>query len=437
MGHEACFSRNRTAILEARDKQAVLRELVGLIARGDAALDPESILARVNEREAVLATRVSPEIALPHARVPGLSGTVAAVGLCRFPVAWDTDTEHPVRLIILITGDGNDHLEVLAWLAARLTQPERLAALLGADSAAAVYDTLVREMQAPTQGTTEVVMSGDSRLILDRACDLAVQLGIAALCYHVSGPNDILPLPRTPGIPVYIILAAGTPPAVPGAELVLTVPFRNLDRINKVEIALIDLVSRGCLGKNDKVLSILGPPDAAALDTIIVSDTADYRFLFPPEADAKPADLELRVFIRMLQLANELAQEGREGKPVGTLYVLGDSAHVEKFSQQLVVNPFGGYKEEDRNVLDPGLQATIKEFSKIDGACLIRGDGVLLSCGTYIKAGTEGDAAEQGYGARHAAAAGISAVTDALAIAVSESTRRVSVFRQGRRIMYF
>jgi DNA integrity scanning protein DisA with diadenylate cyclase activity len=111
--------------------------------------------------------------------------------------------------------------------------------------------------------------------------------------------------------------------------------------------------------------------------------------------------------------------------------------NVEKFSQQLVVNPFGGYKEEDRNVLDPGLQATIKEFSKIDGACLIRGDGVLLSCGAYIKAGTEGDAAEQGYGARHAAAAGISAVTDALAIAVSESTRRISVFRQGRRIMYF
>lgn len=428
------FSKHRTAILEARDKQAVLRELVGLIAREDAALDPEEILTRVQEREAVLATRVGPEIALPHAKVPGLAGTVAAVGLCRFPVLWDTDTEHPVRLVILITGNGNDHLEVLAWLAARLTQSERLAALLGAASAEAVYEILVMEQQPAEQGPAR---NGDSRLILDRACDLAVQLGIAALCYHVSGPGDILPLPQTPGIPVYIILATGTPPAVSGAELVLTVPFRNLDRINKVEIALIDLVSRGCLGKNDKVLSILGPPDAAELDTIIISDTADYRFLFPPEADAKPADLELRVFIRMLQLANELAQEGREGKPVGTLYVLGDSSNVEKFSQQLVVNPFGGYKEEDRNVLDPGLQATIKEFSKLDGACLVRGDGVLLSCGAYIKAGTEGDAAEQGYGARHAAAAGISAVTDALAIAVSESTRRVSVFRQGRRIMYF
>ena len=74
------------------------------------------------------------------------------------------------------------------------------------------------------------------------------------------------------------------------------------------------------------------------------------------------------VFERLLTLASELGLEGREGRPVGTLFVVGDSDRVLAQSHQLVINPFHGYPEAERNILDPRLEETIKEFSAIDGA---------------------------------------------------------------------
>jgi hypothetical protein len=50
------------------------------------------------------------------------------------------------------------------------------------------------------------------------------------------------------------------------------------------------------------------------------------------------------------------------------------------------LNPFYGYKEEDRNILNPFMDETMKEFSSIDGAFIIRGDGVVLSAGSLLQA---------------------------------------------------
>ncbi len=83
----------------------------------------------------------------------------------------------------------------------------------------------------------------------------------------------------------------------------------------------------------------------------------------------------------VLTLAGELGVEGREGRPVGTLFVIGDSDRVLAQSHQLVINPFHGYPEVERNILDPRLEETIKEFSAIDGAFIVRGDGVVLGGG--------------------------------------------------------
>ena len=95
----------------------------------------------------------------------------------------------------------------------------------------------------------------------------------------------------------------------------------------------------------------------------------------------KPEVLE-----RVLAVATELAVEGREGRPVGCLFVVGDTAKVEEFTKPLVLNPFYGYKEEDRNILNPFMDETVKEFSSIDGAFVIRGDGVVEAAGSLIQA---------------------------------------------------
>jgi diadenylate cyclase len=152
-------------------------------------------------------------------------------------------------------------------------------------------------------------------------------------------------------------------------------------------------------------------------------------------ADPLPGDVTPTVFERVLNLAGELGVEGREGRPVGTLFVIGDSDQVLAQSHQLVINPFHGYPENERNILDPRLEETIKEFSAIDGAFVIRGDGVILAAGRYLAPRSKLDEKlPQGLGTRHQAAAGITATTQAIALCISQSTGTVAIFKEGRLI---
>jgi DNA integrity scanning protein DisA with diadenylate cyclase activity len=147
-----------------------------------------------------------------------------------------------------------------------------------------------------------------------------------------------------------------------------------------------------------------------------------------------PPDVRPEVFERILTLATQLAAEGREGRPVGVLFVLGDSDRVLAQSRRLVLNPFKGYPESERNLLDPDLEETIKEFAALDGAFIIRGDGVVLTAGAQLMPTVPHARLPGGLGTRHAAAAGITASTEAVALCVSQSTGTLSVFMAGKLV---
>jgi DNA integrity scanning protein DisA with diadenylate cyclase activity len=110
---------------------------------------------------------------------------------------------------------------------------------------------------------------------------------------------------------------------------------------------------------------------------------------------------------------------------------VGDIEKVEKLTKPLVLNPFYGYKEEDRNILNPFMDETIKEFSSIDGAFVIRGDGVVEAAGALIQAPDSNHSLPSGLGSRHAAAAAVSVAADCIALVVSSSSGQVMLFRRG------
>ncbi len=141
------------------------------------------------------------------------------------------------------------------------------------------------------------------------------------------------------------------------------------------------------------------------------------------------------VLSAVVGVAMEIAREGREGNPVGSLFVLGDSQKVLEVSRPLILNPFRGYSDDEKRITDPGLVETIKEIAQIDGAFVIRDDGVILSAGRYIDAPAKGIRLPRGLGTRHLAAAAISKYTEAIAITVSSSTRTVRIFRKGKIVM--
>jgi DNA integrity scanning protein DisA with diadenylate cyclase activity len=109
---------------------------------------------------------------------------------------------------------------------------------------------------------------------------------------------------------------------------------------------------------------------------------------------------------------------------------------VLPLTRQIILNPFKGYSEDEKSVMDSALEETVKELAGLDGAFLIRGNGVIETAGAFLKiAGQEEYELPMGLGARHHAASGITSVTNSIAITVSESTGMVTVFRGGKVVV--
>ena len=132
-------------------------------------------------------------------------------------------------------------------------------------------------------------------------------------------------------------------------------------------------------------------------------------------------------------LAIEIAREGREGRKIGTMFVVGDSEEVLKHSRSLILDPLFGHPEELKFIQLPDMRETAKELAQLDGAFVVAEDGVVISACRYIDAFSEGIQLPLGLGSRHMAAASITKQTRAVAVVVSESSI-VRVFDDGEII---
>jgi diadenylate cyclase len=138
-----------------------------------------------------------------------------------------------------------------------------------------------------------------------------------------------------------------------------------------------------------------------------------------------------RTLESVVHLAVELAREGREGRKIGTLFVIGDEESVLAQSRSLLLDPLHGHSDELLHVERPEFRETVKELAQLDGAFVVRDDGTFVSAGRYVD--FELGAPENflpGLGTRHAAAASVSRRTNAIAVVVSQSSV-VRVFSRG------
>lgn len=140
------------------------------------------------------------------------------------------------------------------------------------------------------------------------------------------------------------------------------------------------------------------------------------------------------ILIQVLKLAIEIAREGREGKAVGTAFVLGDSDAVLERSRQLILNPLAGHKPSERLITNADMRENIKELSLLDGAFVIREDGTVEAAGRYISIDTSKVKLSKGFGTRHVSVAAITQETRAIGIVVSESGGQVRIMAKGRII---
>jgi DNA integrity scanning protein DisA with diadenylate cyclase activity len=153
----------------------------------------------------------------------------------------------------------------------------------------------------------------------------------------------------------------------------IRVPNVPLSRLGQVKVAVFLALSRGLIKTGDTVVFLSGLASSGTLDTLIVTQVGREYEIFSSSEDnvSLPEGIKPEVVERTIDIATQLGAEGREGKPVGALFVIGDTDRVCSMTRQLVINAFKGYPRENRNILDESLTETVKEFSSIDGAFVI------------------------------------------------------------------
>ena len=204
----------------------------------------------------------------------------------------------------------------------------------------------------------------------------------------------------------------------------------------RVRRCVIRGMEDGYISRGARLVCLSRMLAARGVDAITVMDTrVGFDVYDPAQISFIAGDLPLKVVKTTLDLAINIGKEGREGEPVGTLFVIGDSKRVLHHSRSMTFDPFRGYSDKEKNICNPDVHEGVKEVSLMDGAFIIREDGVILSGGRYISASVRGPTLPKGLGARHVAAAAITKSTRAIALAVSESTGTVRAFKQGKIVL--
>ncbi|MFW5688251.1 MAG: diadenylate cyclase [Spirochaetota bacterium] len=423
--------------VNGHDKNALFDRLAEAAAGELGSVGHDHVVARLRERERLLSTRLGDHVAMPHAQFEDMGTTAIVVAICPDGIVYDAHQHQLIHLAICVVGDKADHLDTLSNVAAQLQVTGMLDALTRA--ARSGDRELVHRLLTTADGGSDHPEDADSdrtvalrnartQRIWRQALELARAVGARCIILHTSSARaKSYQVPPEIDAEVYVM----TP-----EDLGMPTHAMAGGRSGGISISLLYALTERRIRQDDVIVNVYGSYDPGVIDTVQVTDVeAAFRLFFSVSRELELGASTQRVMLRVVELAVELAAEGREGKPTGALFVLGDVEHVSRHCQQMLMNPFKGYDASQRNVLDPGLTETIKELSRIDGAFIVSDEGVIESAGTYLRVDADIPELPSGLGARHTAAASITAVSEAVAVAISESTRQVSIFRHGRRIL--
>jgi len=430
--------------VRSRDKDGALKELVARAAKLEPKLKRKQLLQAVQEREDIVPTGIGSGVALPHAHFPlGEKKFVVVIGRSRRGIPYFKGSggveEQPAHLIFLVVSDDSEekiHLRALSALATILKDEQvrnKIRRARSAEAVIKVFRSVCAERALPPP------ISQVTQASLTHAVSIAHEVGAETLLVYANALRQLSHLYLL-NWDKHVILATHktwqAPEDVPVAKprfTLVRIPAVNLTRMGQIRMALLFSLSRALLKEGDLVVCLAGPTGSDTLDTIVTIDVAkQFARFFPSGQRDRRGGVEPEVLERVVALACSLAIEGREGRPLGTIFIVGDTKNVAPYTRQLVINPFRGYAAEHLNVLDPSMEETIREFAALDGAFVIRGDGVILSAGTYLAPPSVEVDVPAGLGTRHTAACAITAATRAYGVVISQTAGTVTVFRNGK-----
>jgi DNA integrity scanning protein DisA with diadenylate cyclase activity len=204
--------------------------------------------------------------------------------------------------------------------------------------------------------------------------------------------------------------------------------FPDVEALCIIRDTIMYLINASYVNSSDRVLFIFEKTgerhelffDMSKLRLLTLLDTLSDR-------------LDRRVVESVLKLSMAIVKKGREGSPVGALFIVGDARNVMKNVVQKIANPMNGIELEKRNVLLEDNFDTLREFAIMDGATVLDENGYVVSSGVYVKNLVVDEWILNGHGGRHLAARSITKLTKAISFAVS-SEGTIRVYKDGKMI---
>ena len=200
--------------------------------------------------------------------------------------------------------------------------------------------------------------------------------------------------------------------------------------------ALLECVADEMIPPEAQVVAVYSGFEAGTIDSVSLLKLEEHLGqLTSRDLRNLETKVPLETLKLVVDLAVEIGREGREGKPVGTLFVVGDARKVLQASHAAGFDPVRGYSRAERRLTDARVREGIKEIAQLDGAFVIGSDGTVEGAARYIDASAENVSVAKGLGARHWAAAAVTRRTKSVAVAVSETSGTVRIFQNGEVVL--
>ncbi len=127
-------------------KKRVIENLSHHLAVNTEVISEDEIFQALLERERLGSTGLGKGVAIPHARIPGLSHTIAAMMTLSSPINYDAADKQAVDIIfglLVPEDDSEDHLEHLSRLVTMFRDPQICQSIRKTTNADKMFDLLL------------------------------------------------------------------------------------------------------------------------------------------------------------------------------------------------------------------------------------------------------------------------------------------------------
>ena len=134
--------------LAAADKAGVIGEICAGLARVHPALSAQKLAETLLEREKLGSTGIGDGVAIPHGKLPGLPGLLAAFARKKVGVDFAAIDGKPTALFFVLFAPDNSaglHLKALARISRLFKQPQFRQSILAANGAQDIYRLIAEE----------------------------------------------------------------------------------------------------------------------------------------------------------------------------------------------------------------------------------------------------------------------------------------------------